>query len=59
MADRCRFCNHPIIPADTSTGWIHGGPARAWQGVRCPGRVTGAVPRPPWWRRLWAWLTVQ
>lgn len=38
--DRCANCDRPIIP----TAWTHGGPAGAWQGKRCPGTVTGAVP---------------
>jgi hypothetical protein len=53
MAARCRFCNRRIIEADTTTGWTHEGPAGAWQGVRCPGRVTGATPRLSWWHWIW------
>jgi hypothetical protein len=41
---RCRNCGYLITPAAAShTGWSHG---PHWQGVRCPGDVTGAEPRP-------------
>ncbi len=44
----CRNCGHPVIRKMRSpTGWTHydrqavwGG----WQGMRCPGAITGAVP---------------
>jgi hypothetical protein len=41
---RCRNCGYLIAEAAASpTGWTHG---PHWQGVRCPGDVTGAEPRP-------------
>lgn len=56
----CRNCGLPISEAPkrrvrylgyadvggSSTGWIHdpGSPILGWQGVRCPGRLTGALP---------------
>ena len=41
---RCRNCGYLIAQAAASpTGWTHG---PHWQGVRCPGDVTGAEPRP-------------
>jgi hypothetical protein len=37
---RCRNCGYLIAQAAASpTGWTHG---PHWQGVRCPGGVTGA-----------------
>jgi hypothetical protein len=40
---RCRNCGYLIAQAAASpTGWTH---APHWQGVRCPGDVTGAEPR--------------
>lgn len=39
----CKNCGRPIRSADTSTGWTHDGD---WQGVRCGGMLTGAVPVP-------------
>jgi hypothetical protein len=40
---RCRNCGYLIAQAAASpTGWTHG---PHWQGVRCPGDVTGAEPR--------------
>ena len=42
---RCRNCGYLITQSAASpTGWTHG---PHWQGVRCPGDVTGAEPRPP------------
>jgi hypothetical protein len=43
----CHNCGHPIRRKDgSSTGWTHGGAhrRRGWQGVRCPRKLTGAVP---------------
>ena len=41
---RCRNCGYLITQSAASpTGWTHG---PHWQGVRCPGDVTGAEPRP-------------
>jgi len=40
---RCAHCGYLIAQAAASpTGWTHG---PHWQGVRCPGDVTGAEPR--------------
>jgi len=41
---RCKNCGYLIAQAAASpTGWTHG---PHWQGVRCPGDITGAEPRP-------------
>lgn len=54
--DVCEHCGLPIKrethnsalgdrPTRSPSGWTHGGPMRDdWQGIRCPGRLTGAVP---------------
>lgn len=47
--ERCKNCGHPIRACiGTSTGWEHfpspPDPTKGWQGVRCPGRLTGAEP---------------
>jgi hypothetical protein len=45
----CANCGNPIRRAPASpTGWTHGRNrlAREWQGMRCPGAITGATPRP-------------
>lgn len=45
----CVHCGNPTVPLRSAlgiTGYTHGGeshPGR-WQGVRCPGRFTGAEP---------------
>jgi hypothetical protein len=43
---KCRNCGYPVSRSGNSarrspTGWAHWG---FWQGIRCPGAVTGAVP---------------
>lgn len=43
---RCQHCGYLIAQAAASpTGWTHG---PHWQGVRCPGDVTGAEPPTRW-----------
>jgi hypothetical protein len=40
----CGTCGRPVeVKAGSPTGWTHWG---MWQGVRCPGVLTGAVPGP-------------
>jgi hypothetical protein len=42
---RCRNCGYLIAQSAASpTGWTHG---PHWQGVRCPGDITGAEPPLP------------
>jgi hypothetical protein len=46
---RCRNCDHPIRVNDGyPAGWEHfpypADPSKGWQGVRCPRRLTVAVP---------------
>lgn len=42
MDESCANCGRPIGPSDRyPTGWTHVGD---WQGVRCSGRVVGALP---------------
>ena len=46
----CANCGNPIRRAPASpTGWTHGRNrlAREWQGMRCPGAITGATPGAP------------
>lgn len=40
----CANCDRPVSrrgAGRSPTGWLHWGP---WHGIRCPGRLTGAVP---------------
>jgi hypothetical protein len=40
---RCCNCGRGIFRLDaSSTGWTHG--PDGWQGIRCPGALTGALP---------------
>lgn len=42
----CQNCGLPVgrdEKANAPTGWTHMG---QWQGLRCPGRITGAIPGP-------------
>lgn len=51
-ARACRNCGLPVAPAagrrpgDSPAGWTHNPSSvvLGWQGVRCPGRITGAQP---------------
>lgn len=48
-APLCTHCRHPIMKdGRSSTGWTHfpdpPDPNKGWQGVRCPGLLTGATP---------------
>lgn len=51
---KCRNCGEPIerwsdSSFRSSTGWSHRNPATEhgdWEGIRCPGRLTGAGPDP-------------
>jgi hypothetical protein len=55
MPKNCRFCERPIRPCRTSvTGWEHwsGDPAKGWQGLRCPSRMSGAEPDAKGWLDL-------
>ncbi len=54
-AGGCMNCGLPIAAATTKTGWTHGDRTAVkggWQGVRCPGKITGALPWPDPARRL-------
>ena len=46
FATLCRICELPVTRRGPSarrspTGWAHWG---SWQGIRCPGRITGVQP---------------
>jgi hypothetical protein len=48
-AHGCMNCGLPIRDATTKTGWTHGDRSAVgggWQGIRCPGKITGALPWP-------------
>jgi len=45
-ANGCMNCGRPIRRGATSTGYTHGRTGGDWQGVRCPGKITGALPWP-------------
>jgi hypothetical protein len=48
-ANGCMNCDQPIRRATTKTGWTHGDRSAVgggWQGLRCPGKLTGALPWP-------------
>lgn len=48
-AQGCMNCGLPVRRETTKTGWTHGDRGAVgggWQGVRCPGKVTGALPWP-------------
>lgn len=59
---KCRNCGHPVTRAVKSarcspTGWAHWG---FWQGIRCPGRLTGAEPGDEFTEdEYWAWVDKQ
>jgi hypothetical protein len=45
----CMNCGLPVRRAITKTGFTHGDRGAVgggWQGVRCPGKLTGALPWP-------------
>lgn len=56
----CAICDLPVTEwgryaRASSTGWVHWG---FWQGVRCPGRLTGAQPgRKISWDDYMDWLS--
>lgn len=47
-AHGCMNCGQSIKRAITATGWTHGDRSgfQGWQGVRCPGGITGALSWP-------------
>jgi hypothetical protein len=45
-AHGCMNCGQPIRRAMTKTGYTHGRAGLDWQGSRCPGKLTGALPWP-------------